>query len=65
MFLPERMIRAIKKQQKEEKSIIYDGMIRREKKKRFRFRLEPEALLYRYNNIKTKCLLIRHTTKKL
>ena len=51
MFLPERMIRAIKKQQKEEKSIIYDGMIRREKKKHFRFRLEPEVLLYRYNNI--------------
>lgn len=51
MFLPEQMIRAIKKQQKEEKSIIYDGMIRREKNKRFRFRLEPEALIYRYNNI--------------
>lgn len=37
----------------EEKSIIYDGMIRGEKKKRFRFRLEPEALLYRYNIIGT------------
>ena len=51
MFLPEQMIRAIKKQQKEEKSIIYDGMIRREKKKHLRFRMEREELLYRYNNI--------------